>query len=112
MGRPIDQESDRYQICEKIKETRDNVLLPKKKAPRPIHIHLRAPEVIDGEHNPGHCSLEFPSAPVITEFANRPQQQEWSHDMEQDEQTDRQAQLWHHTVFREEVDMMFGQKRA
>src|SRR5215475_10069022 len=63
------------------------MLVPKERAPRPVHVKTRPPEIIDRYHNPARESLQLPSAPVVAQPANCPPQQRRAHHMKKAEQS-------------------------
>ncbi len=88
------------------------MLLVKEQSARPIHILLRAPEIIDRDDNPRHARLEFPSAPVIAKTPNRPQQQRRRYHVKQTQESNRQRQVRIEHVFRSADDVATEEERS
>ena len=81
------------------------MLLVEEQPSGPVYILLRTPKIIDGHYDPRHPRLEFPSAAVITEMPDRPQQQRRSHDVEETQQSNEERQVRIEHVFRAADDM-------
>jgi|ERR1700685_486709 len=76
------------------------MLFAKKKATSPVHVKLRTPEIIDGNHNPRGYRLKLPAAAVIAKTPQRPQQQRWRDHMKQAKKTNRQRHAGIEHIFR------------
>jgi len=69
------------------------MLFVKKEAAGPVHILLGTPEIVDRNYEPRHYCLDFPSARIITEPPDRPQQERRRHNVKQTQQTNQQRQV-------------------
>lgn len=73
--RQIDAQGNHHEIDEYVRPSRDGVLLVEEQATGPVHIQFRVPEIIDRHDDPGGEGLELPSATVVAQAPDRPQQQ-------------------------------------
>jgi hypothetical protein len=86
VGWKVYEQRDHDQVSQKVKQTGHSVLLAEEEAPGPVHVELRTPEIIDGNHHPGGQRLAEPSSAIIAQAPNGPQQQRRSDHVKQAEQ--------------------------
>src|SRR5579859_505686 len=88
------------------------MLLAKEEAARPVDIVLGAPEIVDRNHDPGDQRCQFPSAAVVAQTPDRPQQQRRHGDVKQAEQPNRERQVRIEHVFSAADEVVAGQQSA
>src|SRR5580658_1551789 len=82
----VHDQRDHDQISQQVKQAGHSVLLVEERAPRPVHVKLRTPEIIDGDHHPRGQRLAEPSSAVVAQAPDGPQQQRRSDHVKQAEQ--------------------------
>ncbi len=86
MGGKVHEQRDHDQVPQQVKQAGHSVLLVEEEAARPVHIELRTPEIIDGDHHPGGERLVEPASAVVTQAPDGPQQQRRGDHVKQAEQ--------------------------
>lgn len=88
------------------------MLLAKEQASRPINVVLRPPEIVDWDHDPGRQCLQFPSALVIAQSPDGPQQEGRCDHVKQAQQANWQADPRVEHIFRPADQVMTAQERG
>src|SRR5208282_5397266 len=75
VGGEVYDQRDHDQVSEQVQQAGHSVLLAEERASCPVHVELRTPEIIDGNHYPSGQRLVEPSSAVVTQAPDGPQQQ-------------------------------------
>src|SRR6266404_3132598 len=86
VGGKVHDQRDHDEVSQQVKQAGHSVLLAEEGASSPVHVELRTPEIIKGNHHPGGQRLVAPSSGVVTQTPDGPQQQWRSGHVKQAEQ--------------------------
>src|SRR5271166_3170640 len=86
------------------------MLLVEEQAASPVHVHLGTPEIIDRYHNPRRQRLQFPSAAVVAQPPDRPNEHWRRGYMKQAQETNEERQPRIKHILRAADDVTTGRQ--
>ena len=74
MRGPVHEQRNQDQITQQVDPSRYYVLLMPVRASGPVHVKLRPPKIIDGNHNPRYQRRQHPASAVVAQPPDTPEQ--------------------------------------